>query len=82
MSVRAGPRAAPRGATASARGDRAAPPRVCLPPYVSLDQPWCADFGVAMPIGPLPAQRYASAEAVERALGRAADGVVVGGFQF
>ena len=25
-------------------------PRLCLPPYVSLDHPWCADFGTWMPL--------------------------------
>ena len=33
-------------------------PLVCLPPYVSLDHPWCADHGVLQAKRPLPTQRF------------------------
>ena len=78
MAVRAG-EARPVGAVK--RDGRPPAPRICMPPYISLDQPWCADFGAEMLVRPLPAQGYASEEAAARVLGRSPAGIVVGGFQ-
>ena len=43
-----------------AASQRASPP-LCLPPYVSLDHPWCADWGVRLPIRTLSPLPYAAA---------------------
>ena len=50
------------------------PPRLCVPPFVSLDHPWCAEWFMSVPLATLGPQRYA---------GPAGDaaGRVVGGFQ-
>ncbi|EOD32183.1 hypothetical protein EMIHUDRAFT_202809 [Emiliania huxleyi CCMP1516] len=47
-------------AEAEAASQRASPP-LCLPPYVSLDHPWCADWGVRLPIRTLSPLPYAAA---------------------
>jgi hypothetical protein len=59
-------------------GAAAAPtPKLCLPPYVSLDHPWCADFGSWMPLrSPVPTP-YPGASSP----GTDGRPLIIGGFQ-
>ena len=55
--------------------------RVCLPPYISTDHPWCSDYSKKDPLRPLPPQPFGRDKAVvDAAMGRDAAGMVVGGF--
>ena len=52
------------------------PPQVCVPPFISLDHPWCAEWYGTMPLTRLGAQEYAGPTGDGGAEGR-----LVGGFQ-
>ena len=53
-----------------------AAPRLCVPPFVSLDHPWCAEWFQRVPLSTLGPQPYGGPVADADAVGR-----IVGGFQ-
>ena len=63
------------------RGGGGGGARVCLPPYISTDHPWCSDYSKKIPLTPLPPQPFGRDKAVvNAAMGRDAATMVVGGF--
>jgi len=63
------------------RGGGGGGARVCLPPYISTDHPWCSDYSKKIPLTPLPPQPFGRDKAVvDAAMGRDAATMVVGGF--
>ena len=53
-----------------------AAPRLCVPPFISLDHPWCAEWFQRVPLATLGPQPYGGPAADADAVGR-----IVGGFQ-
>lgn len=65
------------GSATSGVGAAAPTPKLCLPPYISLDHPWCADFGTWMPLRrPVPTPYPGTSSP-----GRDGRPPIIGGFQ-
>jgi hypothetical protein len=74
QSIRSAPSAPPLWQPPWPAGEAA--PRLCVPPFISLDHPWCAEWFQRVPLATLGPQTYGGPAADADAVGR-----IVGGFQ-